>query len=62
MTTWGNKLAGVDEEQLLAQLRTETDAKAVKRLTSALLRTVTTPLDPVTTLPHVLGETLGSRS
>lgn len=28
---------GVDEEQLLAQLRTETDGKAVKRPTSALL-------------------------
>ncbi|TKX50458.1 IS630 family transposase [Halorubrum sp. ASP121] len=37
MTTWGGKLDGVDEEQLRQQLRTETDAKAVKRLTSALL-------------------------
>lgn len=37
MTTWGGKLGGVDEEQLRQQLRTETDAKAVKRLTSALL-------------------------
>lgn len=30
-------MAGIDEEQLLAQLRTETDAKVIKRLTSALL-------------------------
>lgn len=37
MTTWGGKLDRVDEEQLRQQLRTETDAKAVKRLTSALL-------------------------
>ncbi len=37
MTTWGGKLDGVDEEQLRQQLRTETDAKAVKRITSALL-------------------------
>jgi len=37
MTTWGGKLDSVDEEQLRQQLRTETDAKAVKRLTSALL-------------------------
>jgi len=37
MTTWGNKLAGVDEEQLRQQLRTETDAKAAKRLTCAVL-------------------------
>ena len=37
MTTWGGKLDGVDEEQLRQQLRTETDGKAVKRLTSALL-------------------------
>lgn len=37
MTTWGGKLDGVDEEQLRQQLRTETDAKAIKRLTCALL-------------------------
>jgi transposase len=37
MTTWGGKLKGIDEEQLRQQLRTETDGKAVKRLTSALL-------------------------
>ena len=37
MTTWGDKLAGIDEEQLRQQLRTESDAKAVKRLTSAVL-------------------------
>ena len=37
MTGWGKKLAGVDEEQLRQQLRTETDPKAVKRLTAALL-------------------------
>ncbi len=37
MTMWGGKLDGVDKEQLRQQLRTETDAKAVKRLTSALL-------------------------
>ncbi len=37
MTTWGGKLDDVDEEQLRQQLRTETDGKAVKRLTSALL-------------------------
>ena len=37
MTTLGGKLNGVNEEQLRQQLRTETDAKAVKRLTSALL-------------------------
>jgi hypothetical protein len=37
MTTWGGKLEGIDEEQLRQQLRTETDGKAVKRLTSALL-------------------------
>ena len=37
MTGWGRKLAGVDEEQLRQQLRTETDLKAVKRLTVALL-------------------------
>lgn len=37
MTKWGGKLAGVDEEQLRQQLRTESDGKAVKRLTSAVL-------------------------
>lgn len=37
MTASGGKLDGVDEEQLRQQLRTETDAKAVKRLTTALL-------------------------
>ena len=37
MTTWGDKLVGIDEEQLRQQLRTESDAKAVKRLTSAVL-------------------------
>lgn len=37
MTPWGNKLAGVDEEQLCRQLRTETDAKAAKSLTCAVL-------------------------
>lgn len=37
MTMWSGKLDGIDEEQFLAQLRMETDAKAVKRLTSALL-------------------------
>ena len=37
MTKWGDKLDNVDEEQLRQQLRTETDGKAVKRLTSALL-------------------------
>ena len=37
MIAWGNKLAGVDEEQLRQQLRTETDAKATKRLTCAVL-------------------------
>ncbi|SFS40605.1 hypothetical protein SAMN04488556_0619 [Halostagnicola kamekurae] len=37
MTTWGGKLEGINEEQLLQQLRMETDGKAVKRLTSALL-------------------------
>lgn len=37
MTGWGEKLGGIDEEQLRQQLRTETDAKAVKRLTVALL-------------------------
>jgi len=37
MTTWGGKLERVDEEQLRQQLRTETDGKAVKRLTTALL-------------------------
>ena len=37
MTSWGGKLDGVNEEQLHQQLRTETNAKAVKRLTSALL-------------------------
>ncbi|MXV60888.1 IS630 family transposase [Natronorubrum sp. JWXQ-INN-674] len=37
MTTWGGKLDGIDEEQLRQQLRTETDVKAIKRLTSALL-------------------------
>ena len=37
MTGWGKKLSGVDEEQLLAQLRTETNPKAIKRLTVALL-------------------------
>ena len=37
MTTWGDKLAGLEEEQLRQQLRTESDAKAVKRLTSAVL-------------------------
>jgi transposase len=37
MTGWGKKLAGIDEEQLRQQLRTETDPKAVKRLTAALL-------------------------
>ncbi|WP_306058561.1 IS630 family transposase [Natronococcus wangiae] len=37
MTKWGRKLAAVDEEQLRQQLRTETDPKAIKRLTSALL-------------------------
>ena len=37
MTGWGRKLTGVDEEQLRQQLRTETDPKAVKRLTVALL-------------------------
>ena len=37
MTMWGGKLDAVDEEQLRQQLCTETDAKAVKRLTSALL-------------------------
>jgi hypothetical protein len=33
----GKELAGIDEEQLRQQLRTETDPKAVKRLTAALL-------------------------
>lgn len=37
MSNWGEKLAGIDEEQLRQQLRTETDPKAVKRLTVALL-------------------------
>ena len=37
MTGWGRRLASVDEEQLRQQLRTETDPKAVKRLTVALL-------------------------
>lgn len=37
MTGWGKKLTGVDEEQLRQQLRTETDPKAIKRLTVALL-------------------------
>ena len=37
MTTWGDKLAGIDEEQLRQQLCTESDAKAVKRLTNAVL-------------------------
>lgn len=37
MTTWGGKLAGIDSEQLRQQLRTESDPKAIKRLTSALL-------------------------
>lgn len=37
MTGWGKKLAGIDKEQLRQQLRTETDPKAVKRLTVALL-------------------------
>jgi hypothetical protein len=37
MSGWGEKLDGVDPEQLCQQLRTETDPKAVKRLTVALL-------------------------
>lgn len=37
MTGWGKKLAGVDEAQLRQQLRTETDPKAIKHLTVALL-------------------------
>lgn len=37
MTKWDGKLAGVDEKKLRQQLHTETDPKASKRLTSALL-------------------------
>jgi len=37
MSGWGEKLEGVDAERLRQQLRTETDPKAVKRLTVALL-------------------------
>ena len=37
MSGWGEKLAGIDAEQLRQQLHTETDPKAVKRLTVALL-------------------------
>ena len=37
MTGSGEKLVGVDPEQLRQQLRTETDAKATKQLTVALL-------------------------
>jgi len=37
MTREGAKLKGVDPEQLLAQLRKETDAIATKQLTVALL-------------------------
>jgi len=37
MTQEGSKLSGVDPEQLRQQLRTETDAKAAKQLTVALL-------------------------
>lgn len=37
MTKWGGKLVGVDEGQLRQQLRMESDNKAVKRLTSAVL-------------------------
>ena len=37
MTGSGEKLAGIDPEQLRQQLRTETDAKATKQLTVALL-------------------------
>jgi len=37
MTSWGGKLDGVDEEQLREQLRRETDSKAIKRITVALL-------------------------
>jgi transposase len=37
MTREGTKLAGVDPEQLRQQLRRETDAKAAKQLTVALL-------------------------
>ncbi len=37
MTREGEKLVGVDPEQLRQQLRMETDAKATKQLTVALL-------------------------
>jgi transposase len=37
MTKQGDKLAGVDIEQLRQQLRTESDPKSIKRLTTALL-------------------------
>jgi transposase len=37
MTREGEKLAGVDPEQLRQQLRTETNGKAAKQLTVALL-------------------------
>jgi len=37
MTSWGGKLEGVDEEQVREQLRRETDPKAIKRITVALL-------------------------
>lgn len=36
MTKHGEKLVGVDEEQLREQLRTERDPKAIKRLVAAL--------------------------
>lgn len=37
MSKQGDKLAGVDPEQLRQQLRTETNPKAIKRLTTALM-------------------------
>ena len=39
MTKQGDKLAGVDPEQLRQQLRRETNPKAIKRLTTALMYT-----------------------
>jgi len=39
MTSQGDKLAGVDPEQLRQQLSRETNPKAIKRLTAALLYT-----------------------
>jgi hypothetical protein len=36
MTKRGEKLVGIDEEQLRQQLRTERDPKVIKRLVAAL--------------------------